>query len=220
MEIQIYGLLPGNFTYISRNTPPSFRSVYRTFGPTSPGELLPASPSSPCIYILSYPGIAFKFPVPSNTPPSSSDRDLLNLLHKTDPPCLATSLVIFIGGSWSDVRKTLNQPRPCIAKRRTKIKANSISEETDQTDFAEIFPNDKIKLYFQTGNTVSLSYGTFTAQDAITLLGPPNEVYTKSDKRLNIHNSHRHHDEIDTGPLSEGFQFFDIELTNSSGIFL
>ena len=188
--------------YSSRNTPPSFRSIYRIFGPTSPGELLPATSSSPYMYILSYPGIAFKFPVPSNAPTSPSDRDLLNLLHKTDPPCLATSLVIFSGGSWNEVRKTLNQSRPCIVKTRGK-KLERGNDEDDHLGFAEIFPNDKIELHFESGSTVSLNYGTFTAQDAITLLGPPNEVYTKSDTRLNIHNN-RHHDDIDTGPLSEG----------------
>lgn len=161
------------------------------------------------MYILSYPGIAFKFPVPSNVPSSPSDRDLLNLLYKTDPQCLATSLVIFTGGLWNDV--TLNQHRPCIAKKRTRKRKDSLSEEIDQVDFAEIFPNDKIDFHFQSGNIVSLSYGTFTAQDAITLLGPPNEIYTKSDKRLNIHNSHPRHNEIDTGPLSEGnLSLFDV----------
>ena len=186
----------------SRNSPPSFRSIYRIFGPASPGELVPATSSSPYMYILSYPGVAFKFPVPSNAPTSTSNKDLLNLLYNTDPPCLATSLVIFSGGSWNEVRRTLNQSKPCVVKRRGK-KLDRRSEEDDHVDFAEIFPNDKIEIHFESGKTVPLSYGTFTAQDAITLLGPPNEVYKKSDTRLNIHNN-RHHDEIDTGPLSQG----------------
>jgi len=77
--------------------------------------------------------------------------------------------------------------------------------EDDILDFAEIFPNDKIVLTFQCGKIVSLGYAVFTAQDAVTLLGPPSEVYTKSDNRLSIHNGHTRHDEIDeTGPLSEG----------------
>jgi len=191
----------------SRHGPPSFRSVYKTFGPTSPGELVPASPSSPQMYILSYPGIAFKFPVPSNVSGSPSDRDLLNLLHKTDPACLASSLVIFPGGSWSEVRSTLNQPKSRVSQKRGSTNDHkSDSEDTDSIEFAEIIPNEKIELLFESGKAVSLSYGVFTAQDAITLLGPPSEVYTKSDTRLNIHNSHSHsrHDEIDQGPLSEG----------------
>lgn len=218
MEILIYGTIHDRefvaYQY-SRNSPPSFRSVYRTFGPTSPGELLPATTNSPYMYILSYPGIAFKFPVPSNTPPSPSDKDLLNLLHKTDPPCLASSLVIFSGSSWTDIRKALNESKPHIfniPKKRRKSQANVSLEESDQQiDFAEIFPNDKIELYFKNGNTVSLIYETFAAQDAITLLGSPNEIYTKSDKRLNIHNqnSHSRNDtEIDTGPLSEGLSSY------------
>jgi len=161
------------------------------------------------MYILSYPGIAFKFPVPSNVASSSSEKDLLNLLHKTDPPCLATSLVIFQGQSWTDIRQTLNQPKPCIITKKKK-RTNTILDDPDtvgeeaQIEFAEIFPNEKVELNYLGGNYVSLSYGIFTAQDAITFLGPPSEVYTKSDTRLNIHTNNHRHDEIDTGPLSEG----------------
>lgn len=153
------------------------------------------------MYILSYRGIAFKFPVPSNAPSWPSDKELLNLLHKTDPACLASSLVIFPGGSWSEVRSTLNLPKSRVGQ--TKQTAND-HEDEDPIECAEIIPNEKIDLLFASGKTVSLSYGVFTAQDAITLLGPPSEVYTKSDTRLNIHNSHSRHDEIDQGPLSEG----------------
>lgn len=189
----------------SRHGPPSFRSVYKTFGPTSPGELVSATTSSPQMYILSYPGIAFKFPVPSNVSGSPSDKELLNLLHKTDPACLASSLVIFPGGSWNEVRSTLNQPKSRVTKNGQKNNDHKVdTEEDDSIDFAEIIPNEKIELFFENGKIVSLSYGVFTAQDAITLLGPPSEVYTKSDTRLNIHNSHSRHDEIDQGPLSEG----------------
>jgi Uncharacterised protein family (UPF0183) len=113
----------------------------------------------------------------------------------------------------------MNQPRPCITKTRGK-KLERPNEEDDNLGFAEIFPNDKIELHFESGNTLSLTYGTFTAQDAITLLGPPSEVYTKSDTRLNIHNN-RHHDDIDTGPLSEGIYLIRRGLVDdSSGIFL
>ena len=165
---------------------------------------MPATTSSPQMYILSYPGIAFKFPVPSNAPASPSDKELLNLLHKTDPACLASSLVIFPGGSWNEVRSTLNQPKSHVAQKNRTTNTHH-SEEDDLIECAEIIPNEKIELHFQSGKTVSLAYGIFTVQDAITLLGPPSEVYTKCDTRLNIHNSHSRHDEIDQGPLSEGF---------------
>ena len=194
------------FAYTSRHGPPSFRSIYKTFGPTSPGELLPATPTSQPTYILSYPGIAFKFPVPSDAPTFPSDKDLLNFLHKTDP-CLATSLVIFSAGSWVEARKALTQPKPCAATRKEK-KRDATPDDSDEICFAEIFPNEQIDLVFERGKTIPLIYGSFTAQDAITLLGPPSEVHTKSDTRLNIHNNnhnnHGRHEEINSGPLSEG----------------
>jgi isoleucyl-tRNA synthetase len=178
--------------------------VYKTFGPTSPGQLLPATSSSPQTYILSYPGIAFKFPVPNNAPTSPTDKALLNVLHKNEPPCLASSLVIFAGNSWAEARAALTQPRLRTKAKKGKKQDKSSPEDTDQLDFAEIVPNDRVILTFQSGNTVTLTYGIFTAQDAVTLLGPPSEVYTKSDTRLNIHNGHSRSEEIDSGPLSEG----------------
>jgi hypothetical protein len=88
-------------------------------------------------------------------------------------------------------------------KKTKKVEPKeTFPEDPDQIEYAEIIPNDKIVLIFQSGNTVPLTYGTFTTQDAVTLLGPPSEIYTKSDNRLNIHSNR--HDEIDTGPLSEG----------------
>jgi isoleucyl-tRNA synthetase len=194
------------FANNSRHGPPTFRSVYKTFGPTSPGQLLPATSTSPATYILSYPGIAFKFPLPQDAPLQPSDKTLLNLLHKAEPPCSATSLVIFAGASWTEARAILGAARPCIlAKRKNRESVNvSPPDEDDLLEFAEIVPAEKVLLHFKSGVIVDLTYGTFNAQDAITLLGPPSEIYTKSDNRLNIHNGHRH-DEIDhTGPLSEG----------------
>ena len=191
----------------SRHGPPSFRSIYKTFGPTSPGELLPSSTASPAMYILSYPGIAFKFPVPSNIGVSPSDKDLLNLLHKTEPPCLTSSLVIYSGESWADFRSALNQVKARIDCKKKKKHENT-AKDSDQVKFAEIFPNEKIQVAFESGKSVSLAYGTFTAQDAITLLGPPSELYTKSDTRLNIHNKNNTRHEIETGSLSQGNTLF------------
>ena len=192
-------------TVISRHGPPSFKSIYNTFGPTSLGELLPATTSSlQMTYILSYPGIAFKFPVPKNASKFPTDKALVKVLHKNEPPCLATSFVIFAGNSWSEARAALGQPKLRTKIKKSKKQEKLCPEDTDQLDFAEIIPNDRVLLTFQSGNTVALTYGTFTAQDAVTLLGPPSEVYTKSDTRLNIHNGHTRSDEIDSGSLSEG----------------
>jgi hypothetical protein len=186
--------------------------------------LLPGTVSTPQTYILSYPGIAFKFPVPNNAPLSPSDKTLLNILHKNEPPCLATSLVIFPGASWAAARTALGQYKPRVRSKKTKSQERKDSEEedADALGFAEIFPNDKIVLTFQSGKAVALTYGTFTVQDAVTLLGPPSEVYTKSDTRLNIHNGHSRHDEIDSGPLSEGIPHVlrYADLLRSSRLFL
>ena len=155
------------------------------------------------MYVLSYPGIAFKFPIPSKKLPSASEKELLNLLHKTEPPCLATSLVIFAGQSWNEFRNVLGKPNLLPPKKPKKKRKMGPTDDENIVEYAEIYPNEKIDLKFQSGLDISLTYGSFTVQSAITLLGPPNEVYTKSDNRLNIHSRHSHTDEIETGPLSE-----------------
>jgi Uncharacterised protein family (UPF0183) len=145
---------------------------------------------------------------------------MLNILHQSDPPCPATGFVIFAGASWAEFGEAQrSQTRSKgVSNGKQAAQGDPSSEEPDQIDYAEIFANDKIILTFQSGNTVPLTYGTLTAQDAISLLGPPSEVYTKSDTRLNIHNGHRH-DEIETGPLSEGIPPPTL-LTYSSRVFL
>jgi hypothetical protein len=148
---------------------------------------------------------------------------MLNILAQSDPPCPATGFVVFAGASWAEFREAQQSQarRKGVSngiKAKKAAQSDPSSEESDQIDYAEIFANEKIVLTFQSGNTVPLTYGTFTTQDAISLIGPPSEVYTKSDTRLNIHNGHRH-DEIETGPLSEGTPPSTL-LTCSSRVFL
>jgi hypothetical protein len=87
------------------------------------------------------------------------------------------------------------------SKKRAKRKGQGGDEE--RVMYAEIVPNERISVVFEGGRSVELVYGVFTAQDAITLIGPPDDLFTKSDTRLNIHAASRRN-EIETGPLSEG----------------
>jgi len=88
-----------------------------------------------------------------------------------------------------------------------------VHKDTDEDNIvhAEIFPNEKIQVYFESGKSVALMYGAFTAQDAITLIGPPDDLFAKSDTRLNIHNATSRRNEIESGPLSEGSPFFSFD---------
>jgi Phagosome assembly factor 1 len=184
----------------SRNGPPTFRLVYKTMGPTSPGQLDPATSTAQQTYILSYPGIAFKFPVEASTADSvPSGKSLLNVLHNAVPPCTASNILVFAGASWGSAEIAMRNPRPAEAT----VKARKMAvEEEEVVSFTEIVPNEKVVVHFVGGGKVELAYGVFGVQDAVTFLGAPDEIFNKSDHRLSIHNGHLSQE--DKSPLSEG----------------
>jgi hypothetical protein len=189
----------------SRNGPPTFRLVYKTMGPTSPGQLVPATSASTQMYLLSYPGIAFKFPVqdiPSGSVPS--EKTLLNVLHNAAPPCTASSMLIFAGTSWGEAEIALRHSPPLEIPVKGTKKTPSMDEDAgdEVVQFAQIFPNEKVVLHFVGTGKVELVYGIFGVQDAVAFLGPPDEIFNKSDHRLSIHNGR--HSQEDKSPLSEG----------------
>jgi Uncharacterised protein family (UPF0183) len=190
----------------SRNGSPSYRSVYNKFGPTESGEVMPARLNSPPTYILSYPGIVFKFLLPALTAGKTfSKKDLTAFLHTSDSQVPAAHLAIYPGSNWSDFQNSLTEPKVRLGTKKGKKEKRSLSAlQLEQIEYAEIFPTEKVELKFQNGKRVSLPYDRFTPQDAISVLGPPSEVFTKSDNRLDIHNKARHDDMVESGPLSDG----------------
>ena len=189
----------------SRNGSPSYRSIYNIFGPTESGEVVPGRLNLPPTYVLSYPGIVFKFSLPDTSMGKPiSNKDLRAYLHTSDSHVLAAHLAIYSGAKWNDFRRTLTEPRPRLGAKRNMKEKRALSQSLlEQVEYVEIFPNEKVELKFFSGKTVVIAYNVFTAQDAISVLGPPGEVYTKSDNRLDIHNKLRH-DDTESGPLSDG----------------
>jgi hypothetical protein len=87
---------------------PTFRHVYnRLLGPTFPGEYNEPEPGDDTkmgLYVLSYPGIAFSFPLQHSS--WSPNKDFVSLLSSsTSHP--AASMAIFRGDSWPDAREGL-----------------------------------------------------------------------------------------------------------------
>jgi len=189
----------------SRDGPPSYRFVYSKFGPTESGELMPAQPNFPSSYVLSYPGIVFRFLLPDTIAGKRfSHKEFTAFLHSSDSQVPAVHLAIYPGNKWRDFQKSLGEPKQRLGTKKSKKERKSLSPlQLEQLEYTEIFPNEKVELKFQNGKTVTIAYNKFTAQDAISELGPPSEVYTKSDNRLDIHNK-AGHDEIESGPLPDG----------------
>lgn len=89
---------------------PTFRHIYSRFlGPTYDGEFIPPTGDTPGTngagtYVLSYPGVAFTFPMAPSA--YSPDKDVVSLL--SSPSNLsAISMAVFSGDSWAQARDQL-----------------------------------------------------------------------------------------------------------------
>ena len=166
---------------------PSFRYVYdKLLGPAFPGEYVrPESGSNDALghYILSYPGIAFSFPVPLSA--WLSEENFVTVLSSPAAE-LASSMAIFTGTSWQEAcqdlysRPYLN-PRPLVAAGRLK------EQQVDEIELIRVTCDGKVRLLRRSASPFEVSLGETSPQDLVAELGPPDAIYTKSDRRLSIH---------------------------------
>ena len=164
---------------------PTFRHVYhRLIGPTFPGEYVPPKSDDAeayGLYVLSYPGIAFSFPVRHSA--WSPDIDVVNLLSSSAAKP-AISMAIFKGESWSHARQSLyTRPveNPRIAQ---KIKDMCAEEVT----LVKIHGQGRLELLRPWAATsYFMTLGETTPQELVAELGPPDAIYRMSDKLFSIH---------------------------------
>ncbi|CAI5759181.1 unnamed protein product [Candida verbasci] len=143
---------------------PAFQTIYnKVFGPTYPGILKNQ------FYILSYNGISFKFEI-LNTGlleclKSIDDGQILSKLLNWDNPedIICDSIAIFKGDSWKDYKQ---KPKP--------KDFNRLSIDLDK---------GIIKL-----SEEEIVIGSSTQQEILNLLGPPDELFNKTDSKFLIHN--------------------------------
>jgi hypothetical protein len=84
---------------------PAFKRVYQMFGASYPGEYMPPAPGkSEGTYVLSWPGVAFNFPLQHSA--WSPEKDHVSLLG-SQAAAPAAQMAIFEGKTWSDSRKDL-----------------------------------------------------------------------------------------------------------------
>ncbi|KAL4805306.1 isoleucyl-tRNA synthetase [Aspergillus unguis] len=182
---------------------PSFRHVYnRLVGPSYPGEYIPPNPSSPYgTYVLSYPGIAFSFPLQDSA--WSEQCDFVALLSSS-AALPATSMSIYQGPSWPEVRNKLftQQPQyprsPALAGKNKEIVPDEVEEFT-------ILGAGKIEVTRRSTQPAYISLSETTPQDLIAEFGPPDAIYRKNDRRISIHRAaggHNGDDMIHMGPAS------------------
>ncbi|KAJ6015915.1 hypothetical protein N7540_010506 [Penicillium herquei] len=164
---------------------PSFRHVYnRLFGPSYPGEYVPPTDNSPYgTYVLSYPGVAFSFPLQHSA--WSDQCDFVALLSSS-AALPATSMSIFQGSSWPEVRTKLFTQQP-QHPRSSAIVGKSRDSVADEVEEFHILGAGKLEVVRRTSPPLLLNLGEATPQDLIAEFGPPDAIYRKHDRRISIH---------------------------------
>ena len=166
---------------------PAFRQVYhKLFGPTFSGEYLPPtnrSQSSTGTYVLSYPGVAFSFPLEHSA--WSTEVDFVSLLSSS-AALAARSLSIFNGSSWPDARVDLFT-RSCPHPRSLSLTGRGRECSPDEIEMIKICGSGRVDMMRRSSPPFHLVFSETTPQDLVTELGPPDAIYQKVDRRLSIH---------------------------------
>ncbi|KAI1378844.1 hypothetical protein F4677DRAFT_412153 [Hypoxylon crocopeplum] len=169
-------------------TGPAFKNIYhRLFGPTYAGEYIPAeagNASSVGTYILSYPGVAFSFPLPKSA--YSPNKDVVSLLSSPASQT-ATSVAVFSGKSWADARETLwDEILPSVKSAFLFNKSKEVVP--DEISLVKVHGSGRLQLFKKwTSSSVWINLGETTPQDLVAELGPPDAIYRKNDQRMYIH---------------------------------
>ncbi|KAL1854968.1 hypothetical protein Plec18167_004580 [Paecilomyces lecythidis] len=164
---------------------PSFRHVYnRLFGPSYPGEYVPPASHTPYgTYVLSYPGVAFSFPLQDS---AWSDQCDFVALMSSSAASPATSMAVFQGPSWPEARSSLFTKLPQYPRSPALVGKNreSVPEEVEEV---KIYGAGKIELTRRGAPSFLITLSETTPQDLVAELGPPDAIYRKNDRRISIH---------------------------------
>ena len=166
---------------------PTFRHVYnRLFGPSYPGEYVPPSPTDDLglgTYVLSYPGVAFSFPLQHSK--WVSNADFVTLLSSS-AAMPATSMAIFHGSSWSEARSDLFTRQPQLP-RSISMTGRSKDLVADEIEEVRICGAGRLEFMQRTSPVFVVYLSKTTPQDLVAELGPPDAIYRKSDSKIAIH---------------------------------
>ncbi|KAK7914785.1 hypothetical protein PG985_012488 [Apiospora marii] len=167
---------------------PGFRTIYhRLMGPTYAGEYIPPAEgdmNGVGTYVLSYPGVAFSFPLPEDM--YSPDKDVVALLSSSASQT-ACSMAIFNGKSWAEARESLwTDVLPTIKSAFVFSKSKDVVP--DEISLVKIHGGGRLQFYKKwTNSSVWVILGDTTPQELVAELGPPDAIYRKNDQRMYIH---------------------------------
>lgn len=203
-DVEVFKPTEGPGGISSGPSGPKFRHIYdKLLGPTYGGEYIPPTSddrdnlNARGIYNLSYPGIAFNFPVQHSA--YSPKKDFISLLSSsaTGP---ATSMAVFNGESWQKARGTLFTAAPPNPRSLTLV-GKGKEGGPDEVELARIHGEGRIELVRRTSPPLWIILSETTPQDLIMELGAPDSIYRKNDHRLSIHKDRRTSDASDHSAL-------------------
>ncbi|GAP85400.1 putative upf0183 domain-containing protein [Rosellinia necatrix] len=167
---------------------PAFRIVYnRLFGPTYAGEYIaPANDNANGMgtYILSYPGVAFSFPLSATV--YSPNKDVVSFLSSSASHT-AASVAVFSGKSWAHAREQLwTEVLPSVKSAFLFNKSKEVVP--DEISLVKIHGGGRLQLFKKwTNSYVWINLGETSPQELVIELGPPDAIYRKNDQRMYIH---------------------------------
>ena len=168
---------------------PSFRHIYKSvFGLTYAGEYVPpdkASSDRYGTYVLSYPGVAFSFPLEHSA--WSKHKDFVSILSSS-AALPARSMAIFHGETWSKARPTLFTKQPAFP-RFSALAGKDANHLPDEVEVVHAFGAGRLELIRRASPSFIITLSSTTPQDLVAELGPPDAIYRKHDDRIAIHGS-------------------------------
>ena len=170
-------------------TGPAFRNVYKLMGPSYAGEYMPPrsdANSNEGLYVLSYPGVAFTFPLQNSA--YSPDLDFVALLSST-AASPSTCMAIFDGTSWPEARQDF-MVKSCSFPRSLALSCRGREFRPDEIELATIQSDRKVNLERRVSPPFQIVLNRTRPQDLVAELGPPDAIYRKYDRRLSIHKTH------------------------------
>ncbi|KLU82620.1 hypothetical protein MAPG_01691 [Magnaporthiopsis poae ATCC 64411] len=150
---------------------PTFKHIYNRFlGPTYDGEFVGGGDNKEeGTYVLSYPGVAFTFPMPRSA--YSPSKDVMSLLSHNGTQT-ATSMAVFSGDSWAQARDNLwTDPLPSLKTFVPLTKSTKDSTSPDEVALVRIHGGGKLQLIRKWNSTSSATHNT-PGSSAPTSLGP------------------------------------------------
>ena len=156
----------------------TFKRIYQLFGASYPGEYLkPSSGRGVGTYTLSWPGIAFTFPLEHKA--WAPDKDHVSLLG-SHYASSATFMAVFEGNSWPEARDMLFVKTP-EGPRMSAITSQPRDMLPAEIEEAQITGAGRVELVRRApALPFHILLGQTTPQDLLTELGPP-DAYHKRD---------------------------------------